>query len=195
MSSKDKIIAALQHCNLPDVPLPAATSFEENTENLLESFSQTLTGIGGDPVRVSNFESINHHLLELCSRGLLVVNSISEISNYNVYEYSDRDPGDLEQVDTFFVKGRLGVAENGAIWVTEGALVNRLFPFIAHNLVLVIYEKDIVSNLHRAYERLVIDEEGYGVFIAGPSKTADIEQSLVIGAHGPLSLKVFIIQS
>jgi L-lactate dehydrogenase complex protein LldG len=48
--------------------------------------------------------------------------------------------------------------------------------------------------MQAAYARIQVAAGGYGVFIAGPSKTADIEQSLVIGAHGPLALTVFVIE-
>ena len=61
---------------------------------------------------------------------------------------------------------------------------------ITKHLVLVIEEKSLVPYMHQAYEK--IENFNFGVFISGPSKTADIEQSLVIGAHGALSLTVFL---
>jgi L-lactate dehydrogenase complex protein LldG len=70
---------------------------------------------------------------------------------------------------------------------------NRILPFSTEQLIIVIEAKNIVNNMHDAYAAIDIQENGYGVFIAGPSKTADIEQSLVIGAHGPTDLIVFII--
>ena len=60
---------------------------------------------------------------------------------------------------------------------------------------MVVDERDLVANMHEAYDLINVNEDGYGAFIAGPSKTADIEQSLVIGAHGPLKLDVFVVRS
>jgi L-lactate dehydrogenase complex protein LldG len=63
---------------------------------------------------------------------------------------------------------------------------------LAEHLVIVLAESDIVDNMHAAYERLGarLGEAAYGCFMSGPSKTADIEQALVIGAQGPRSLTV-----
>jgi L-lactate dehydrogenase complex protein LldG len=87
------------------------------------------------------------------------------------------------------------VAENGSIWVTDRAVRHRALFFIVQHLALVIPAHSIVHNMHQAYDRLELGGAEFGVFIAGPSKTADIEQSLVIGAHGPRSLTVFCVDS
>ena len=100
---------------------------------------------------------------------------------------------ELYDTEIAVFKGGIAVAENGAIWITEKSMGNRILPFSYEQLIVVIEEKNIVNNMHEAYDKIKIAEDGYGVFIAGPSKTADIEQSLVIGAHGPLSFLVFII--
>jgi L-lactate dehydrogenase complex protein LldG len=69
----------------------------------------------------------------------------------------------------------------------------RALPFITEHLVIVLDAANLVANMHQAYERIGLQESGFGLFIAGPSKTADIEQSLVIGAHGAKSLRVVVI--
>lgn len=99
----------------------------------------------------------------------------------------------LYDIDTAVIRGGTAVAENGAVWVNEKDMGHRLLPFTCEKLVLIVEEKNIVHNLHEAYAAMDITDTGYGVFIAGPSKTADIEQSLVIGAHGPVNHLVFII--
>ena len=98
----------------------------------------------------------------------------------------------LAGLDVLVCPGELGVAENGAVWLGESGMGPRAAPFLTQHLVLVLDRSVIVPDMHAAYDTLDVAREGYGVFVAGPSKTADIEQALVIGAHGPRSLTVLL---
>ena len=88
---------------------------------------------------------------------------------------------------------RFAVAENGAVWVTEQEYLVRVLPFICNHLAVIIDKNNIVNTMHQAYNFIGKMDYGFGVFIAGPSKTADIEQSLVLGAHGPKTMTVFVL--
>jgi L-lactate dehydrogenase complex protein LldG len=70
----------------------------------------------------------------------------------------------------------------------------RNLPFVAAHQVLVLEKASILPDMHQAYRQVDLDRSGFGVFIAGPSKTADIEQSLVIGAHGPVEHTILLYQ-
>jgi L-lactate dehydrogenase complex protein LldG len=86
-----------------------------------------------------------------------------------------------------------GVAENGAVWLTDELMPDRVIPFICQHLVIVLKRSDILPTLVEAYQRIDDAKYAFGIFIAGPSKTADIEQSLVLGAHGPKTMTVLLI--
>ena len=103
------------------------------------------------------------------------------------------DPHQLEDVDLFVTRGEFGVAENAAVWATDVHTKHRVLYFLTQHLVLVLPAREIVDNMHQAYERLEFTQPRFGLFISGPSKTADIEQSLVIGAHGARSMTVFLV--
>lgn len=104
-------------------------------------------------------------------------------------------PHDLADVDVLVCRGVLGVAENGAVWVPASRIGHRAAPFLTQHLVLALGVDEIVDTLHDAYRRVDVAAEGFGLFVAGPSKTADIEQSLVIGAHGARSLTVLLLEA
>lgn len=107
---------------------------------------------------------------------------------------AEGDPLGLAGVDLAILSAPIGVAENGAMWVSEREAGHRILPFITQHLVLVVSRSNLVATMHEAYRRTAVDDTGFGVFIAGPSKTADIEQSLVIGAHGARSLRVCLTE-
>ena len=87
----------------------------------------------------------------------------------------------------------MGVAENGSLWITEDLVKERVLPFICQHLVAIVSKRNIVASMHDAYDIIADRDYGFGTFIAGPSKTADIEQSLVLGAHGPRTMTVIMI--
>jgi L-lactate dehydrogenase complex protein LldG len=103
------------------------------------------------------------------------------------------DPHDLEDVDFAVMPGALAVAENAAVWVNASSSVPRVLYFLIQHLALVVPAANVVSNLHEAYARLDVAATPFGCWISGPSKTADIEQSLVKGAHGSRTLVVFLV--
>lgn len=95
--------------------------------------------------------------------------------------------------DVAVFDGVLGVAESGAIWVVPVDAKARQQLFLSEHIAIVVHEQDVVDTLHDAYARLNPVPAPFACFVAGPSKTADIEQTLVIGAHGPLALTVVLI--
>lgn len=192
--SREKILAEIKKNKPSPVELPQF-SFEKTDGNNTEKFLELLHSIGGKGNVVRDLNEVQGLLNQKIAAGVEVVNGIANLSPLNIAEYSDKEGVELETVYTVVLEGELGVAENSAVWVTEAKMVNRMLPLICQELILVIREENIVTDMHEAYAKISVNQDGYGVFIAGPSKTADIEQSLVIGAHGPLSLQVFVLKS
>ena len=194
MNSREKILEAIRKNKPTGFAVPAMERFNHQQEDTIDRFVNVLSSIGGICALVEDQESINNWIRQNKEQEVWV-NAIAGLYGYNLNEYLSADANVIEGVHSFIVKGTVGVAENGAVWISEKNMGNRLLPFLCQQLVIVVEEKNIVSNMHEAYEKITIDEDGYGLFIAGPSKTADIEQSLVIGAHGPLRLQVFVVKN
>ncbi len=89
------------------------------------------------------------------------------------------------------IRGRFAVAENGAVYVDAADLGARTDVVAAEQLIVVVPVAAIVATMHEAVRRIPGDSR-CGWFLSGPSKTADIEQSLVIGAQGARTLHVIL---
>ncbi len=193
--SRAEILAAIRSHQPPPSPLPSLEQLWIEYPDPLAQFASVLASIGGQFVHAKDATEANLRIAEIpvyrdAKRRVSLVSGIGQ-SNVDLTQIVD--PHALEPIDFAVLPGEFGVAENAAIWVTDRHLKLRALYFIVQHLALVIPAAEIVNNMHEAYDRLKFDRAEFGTFIAGPSKTADIEQSLVIGAHGPRSLTVFAI--
>jgi L-lactate dehydrogenase complex protein LldG len=193
MSQREQILAAVKTNKPTSTPLPSMKMFEsEISFNFVDKFIEMLKRIGGTAHVLNDGENINEVIKSIFPVSGMVVSNVEGIDFTTTDLNSIATPLELQNVNLAIMQGEFGVAENGAVWVNGHSITHQALPFITQHLVLVISKENIVENMHKAYERLHIHRPGYGVFIAGPSKTADIEQSLVIGAHGSRSLLVVI---
>ena len=193
MNSREKILAAVKR-NQP--ALEALPSLEDidalRFENIQEQFKMVLESIGGVLFYADNLQQVTDYVTTHFKEGNKYITSIAELPGIEKIN-SEEDAHKLEDTEVAIINGAFGVAENSAIWITGSSVKVRALPFICQHLVMVLHPGNIVHNMHEAYERIADEAYEYGVFIAGPSKTADTEQSLVLGAHGPKSMTVFMI--
>lgn len=106
--------------------------------------------------------------------------------------------GEVEYVDASAIESlpqpchhsKLAVAENGAVWLPCKG--DRRDLFACEHLRVAVNAADVVDTMHDAVARVSLEGYEFGVFVSGPSKTADIEQALVLGAHGAMKATIYI---
>ena len=194
MNTRDKILAAVLQ-NQPEAsPLPDISVFTVNYENIARQYIDTFLEIGGNAFLVDDLSMARTLIRGNFNFSRRVLTTLPELTDLAELYSDDADPHSFEDVELAIISGRLAVAENGAVWLTEEDMGQRIIPYICQHLVVIIPAASIVSALHDAYEIIGAGDYGFGGFIGGPSKTADIEQALVLGAHGPLSMTVFVLK-
>ena len=193
MNSKEQILAAVRanqpgNCSIPDID-----AFKKDESGLPDKFISVLESIGGKAYVVDSIMKVPDIVKQYFSDAKRIISLHPQITEIEGIDIS-KDPHLLEDTDLAIIASPLAVAENAAVWVTEDFIKERVLPFICQYLAVVIHKQNIVATRHQAYDIIGNADYGFGTFIAGPSKTADIEQSLVLGAHGPKGMTVFVVE-
>jgi len=201
MSHKQAILDKLRKHAPADMPHPGGDGPWSSFEDRVAQFTSMVEAVGGKCVSADDRFAVNRLLLEseVYTNAKKIYSAVEGVGTPTFDLEKVDDPHDLHDVDFAIYRGEFGVAENGAVWVTDEGLTHRVIYFIPQHVAIVLaYRSEpadcLVNQMHEAYQQISFGSPQFGLFISGPSKTADIEQSLVIGAHGPRSLTVYLVR-
>jgi L-lactate dehydrogenase complex protein LldG len=193
MSSKEDILKKYranvrEQFDMPDLSDIKAVKYPDS----LLQFMNMTKSVGGNAIEVEKDRDINELIRELYPDAKEIASNLPEIT------IATRNPDevgrarDLNGTDVGIVRGIFGVAENACVWIPQ-TMKEKAVMFISENLVILLDKKQIVNNMHEAYKQIEMNDYGYGTFISGPSKTADIAQVLVMGAQAARSATVLLL--
>jgi L-lactate dehydrogenase complex protein LldG len=203
VSAREEILKRVRGAVTHAVAAPE--SFEPSRRRAdFAAFAAQLAVAGGEAIGPLPPSEVSAAVADLCRRfasGERVLASDAALLRIGTGPWlpipSDPDPHALADVAVAILCGSLAVAENGAVGLDGREARPRALPVICERLVLLIETRRILPEMHAALASL---PEGalaqhHFTFVAGPSKTADIEGELVLGAHGPRALAVFAIDA
>jgi L-lactate dehydrogenase complex protein LldG len=217
MNAREAILAAVRRnspspaVSLPEVPgtdrkrlktglgykehfnrLPEVPGFPDEGESIVPYFRRQLEAMGGRSFEVADAAAGRARVAELFPSAKVICSATSEVpGTRRVQDVSD--PHDLNDVDVGVVRSPLGVAEAGAIWLTQRELVMNALGVLSQHLVVLLDPAAIVDTMQDAYGQIDLTASPYGVFLAGPSATGDIEGVIIHGAQGARSLTVLLL--
>ena len=183
--------------NLEDTPL-----YEEYNDHLDVLFAGQLSAVSGNFVFCEDEIQLIENLLNLAEKKnwrkiyAWETELQSLLSNYEFPFYS---------TDTEFLNADVGitfcealVARNGSVLVSNGTAAGRRLSIYPHIHIVIAYTSKLVLDLKDGFKLLKdkYPENMHSMVsnITGPSRTADIEKTLVLGAHGPKELYVFLLE-
>lgn len=173
--------------DMPKVEINAITY-----DDVVAQFVSMSEQVGAKVVRAGQDDSLNEVVRRAYPMAKVIASNLPELTIATRNPDTVAEASDLNGTDVGVVRGTVGVAENGCVWIPQ-TMKEKAVCFISECLVIVLSESDLVSNMHEAYARITMTDYGFGTFISGPSKTADIEQALVMGAQAAREVTVVLL--
>ena len=193
MSNKEEILKRYrdnvrERYDMPDLSDIRAITYPDP----LVQFITMSQNVGGKVIEVKEGQDINDIIKEVYPDAKEIASNLPEVTIATRNPDTVEDARQLNGTDVGIIRGVFGVAENGCIWIPQ-QMKEKAVCFISENLVILLPKSQIVNNMHEAYRRVEFNDYGYGTFISGPSKTADIAQVLVMGAQAARSATILLM--
>ena len=193
MTSKEKILSRCRESIRERYDMPVLDDIEAiRYPDPLRQFLSMTEKVGGRAVELAPGQNINDLIVSLFHDAKRIASNLPEIHIASLNPDTVAEAQDLDGTELGIIRGCFGVAENACVWVPQ-TMKERAVCFISEHLLILLPKSEIVHNMHEAYQRLTFNDHGYGTFISGPSKTADIAQVLVMGAQAARSVTVVLV--
>ena len=178
----------------PDaLPRPEMPEFTYESADLVGDFARMAESFDAKTDRIGGIDEIDPYIKKHFSDVNTIYSAVDGVSGNVHLGWELNRPQDAEQVDLSVIHGVFGVAETGSVWVTNEQLTMNSLGLLVKHLIIVLREQDIVGNMHDGYKRARLGNQQYGVFMTGPSATADIEAVHITGAQGALSATLLLL--
>ena len=191
MDTKEYILNNLRKNVRETYDMPDLSFRKRTYEDPVKAFIETTTTTAGARLmEIKPDDDLNQKIREAYPDAKIIASNLPGVEA-SLNPDTVAEAQELEKTDVGVIKGEVACAENGCVWIPQ-TMKEKAVCFISECLVILVSRKNIVSNMHEAYERIQFNDYGFGTFISGPSKTADIEQSLVYGAQAARGVTIFL---
>ncbi len=190
--NREELFSKLRRNTLADYPMPEIKVEGITYGDTMEQFKLMSKNVGSVVVELHEGEDLNEVVRRQYPEAKTFASNLPEITMAQKNPDTVAEATELNGTDVGIVRGTVGVAENGCVWIPQ-TMKERAVCFISEYLVIVLDRRCVVNNMHEAYERINMTDYGYGCFISGPSKTADIAQALVMGAQAARGVCVVLV--
>lgn len=176
--------------------------YPDNEESLDVLFAEQFTGVSGQFVFCEDEAQFIENLLELAEQRkwhkiYCWEPGLQEILKQYEYPYFETDK-DFEQAEVGFTLCEALIARNGSILLSNAGMAGRRLSIYPPVHIVLAYTSQMVLDLKDAFKLIKTKYDGdmpsMITNVTGPSRTADIEKTLVLGAHGPRELFVFLLE-
>lgn len=191
MSNKEEILKKIRQNTKLDFDMPDINIKGIQYEDKVAAFIESSKVAGCKVSEIKDGENINQLIKSFYPDAKVIASNLPNITIANINPDTVAEAQDLNGTDIAILKGEIGVAENACIWIPQ-TMKEKAICFISEELVIIVSRNSIVNNMHEAYKLIKMTDYGYGCFISGPSKTADIEQALVMGAQAARGVTIII---
>lgn len=189
---KEELLEKLRRNTSEQYDMPTTDIHSISYEDTVAQFIEMSKAVGSNVIVAQQGDSLPNLVRQAYPEAKVIASNLTELGDIATLNPDTvNDAQALNGTDVGVVAGEIGVAENGCVWIPQ-PMKEKAVCFISEHLVIVLPKSGIVNNMHEAYDRITMPATGLGTFISGPSKTADIEQALVMGAQAARGVTVII---